>query len=66
MVLAERGVRAEAEGFNAREQPASELFGIERGDGAIELEVGLAVGGKKKVTLSQTRISLSKADSFRG
>ena len=43
---AEHGCRgpAEAAGFDAGEEPASELFGIERCDGAVEVDVGLTVG----------------------
>ena len=37
------GWPGETEGLDASEQPAAELFGIKRGGGAVELDVGLAV-----------------------
>ena len=47
---AEHGCRgpAEAAGFDAGEEPAPELFGVERGDGAVEVNVGLAIGGEEE------------------
>ena len=47
---AEHGCRgpAEAAGFDAGEEPASELFGIERCDGAVEMDVGLAIGREEE------------------
>ena len=38
----------EAEGFNAGEEPAAELFGVQRCDGAVELDAGLAIGREKE------------------
>ena len=35
------GGPGQAAGFDASEQPTSELFGIERGGGAVEVNVGL-------------------------
>ena len=42
------GWPVQAAGFNAREEPASELLRIERGGCAVELDVGLAVWGKEE------------------
>ena len=46
----EHGCRrpAEAAGLDAGEEPASELFGIERCDGAVEVDVGLAIGREEE------------------
>ncbi len=35
--------------FDAREEPATELFAVERGGGAVERDVGLAVGGEEEI-----------------
>ena len=47
---AEHGCRrpVETAGFDAGEEPASELFGVERCDGAVEVNVGLAVWGEEE------------------
>ena len=37
------GRPTEAAGFDAGEEPASELFGIKRCDSAVEVNVGLAI-----------------------
>ena len=49
--MAEQGCRGSgsADLFGAREEPATELFAIERGGGAVECDVGLAVWGEEKI-----------------
>ena len=42
------GGPVEAAGFDAGEEPSSELLGVQRGGGAVEVCVGLAVGGEEK------------------
>ena len=42
------GRPVEATGFDTGEEPASELLGIQWGGGAVEMNVGLAVGGEEE------------------
>ena len=42
------GRPAEAAGLDAGEEPASELLGMERCGGAVEVDVGLAIGGEEE------------------
>ena len=42
------GRPVETAGFDASVEPASELLGVQGGGGAVEVNVGLAVGGEEK------------------